>query len=198
MSKIKYSLNISEVTAMSIPGFPASSPHPHLGWCISLLCGKDVGRKQSWHPHLHVWGPLGGWSGAAGGPIVFFFCFLNFFCHFSCPGPAFRGVQFCSRGESLTPSSSDGFEGKWRSKCSGYAWHWEMIVEVVFVGCLLCLRTQLWPQVYVCFPDRKENLGGEREEAVRGNRESSEVEGAQPPANSVSSSCRPFNQKFIS
>ena len=103
MSKIKYSLNISEVTAMSIPGFPASSPHPHLGWCISLLCGKDVDPgKQSWHPHLHVWGPLGGWSGAAGGPIVFFFCFLNFFCHFSCPGPAFRGVQL-QPGRKLHP-----------------------------------------------------------------------------------------------
>ena len=62
MSKIKYSLNISEVfIAMSIPGFPASSPHPHLGWCISLLCGKDVGPgTQSWHPHLRAWGSLGG------------------------------------------------------------------------------------------------------------------------------------------
>lgn len=105
MSKIKYSLNISEVfIAMSIPGFPASCPRPHLGWCISLLCGKDVGPgTQSWHPHLRAWGSLGGWSGAAGDPTVFFFLLSQFLLPLLLPWPRVQGCSVLQLGRKLHP-----------------------------------------------------------------------------------------------
>ena len=47
--------------------------------------------KQKAHPHAG--GLLGGWSGAAGGPVSFCFCFLDFFVPLHLPWPSLRGCS---------------------------------------------------------------------------------------------------------
>lgn len=197
---MRYSLNISEIsTGMSMPHFLCPLPPPSLGWCILLLCGKDVMCGTRWGEYISArWRPL--WTAEVGqvvGPTVLSLCFLDFFVllHLLWPSPrrassSAARVKVIMRQPHLLPPQTVSVGADEQALC----------VRTLrdSSGSLGELSSQVWEPLPKLAWDLWLLPWSERKPGWR-ERETSDgtKRMRQSPAKSVSSSWRPLSQTLL-